>query len=237
VSPLRPPVIAGLTGDAGTSTLAAALHASDAGRVDGAADVLVCRSTEAPLQEAAAVACAPPGGQQPVLAVTLLAAAPERGAMAARLRALESRFHAVVVLPHVGRWHDLADSRVEAATVLAQPVEHLARPLRAYAAALRHLVAAVVGSGQLDRPVPPPVTRPRAVELWRGLRPVERSVPLRPILLARPAPAVLLPVAGRRRPDQPCGAPPRLRPHDPEPDDETLEADPAQATAAAGRAG
>jgi hypothetical protein len=188
----RPPVVVGLTGDAGAGTLAAALHARDGGRIRGsaaAADVLVCRSAEAPLRHAAALAL-PASGPRPVLAVTRDAATRVTGPVAAWLRALEPRFGAVVELPHVVRWHGAADAGGEAALVLAHSVEHLPRPLRAYAVALRLLVTAVAGSGLLDRPAPPVVSGPRTVELWRGLGSVERAVPLRPVLLAAPEPRV-----------------------------------------------
>ncbi len=209
MNPPRTPVIAGLTGGAGTSTLAAALHASDNGRASGTADVLVCRSAEASLRHAAALPGAPPG-PRPVLAVILDAAVPAPDALAARLRGLESRFGAVVLVPHVARWHGLSGPCADAAAVLAQPVEHLPLPLQPYAAAMRLLVAAMVRSGQLGRSAPPTVSRPRTVQLWHGLQPVERGVSLRS------------PRAGT------VSAIPTLRV--PEPDDDALEADLPRAT-------
>lgn len=217
MTPRRPPVIAGLTGGVGTSTLAAALHARDGGRIDGSdvrADLLVCRSDEASVRHAAALigrATSP----RPVLAVTLDTGWPVRGAPRAGFSALPSEFgsaeHPVdVAIPYVARWHGLVAPLDEAAAVLAQPAEHLPRPVRAYAGALQLLVAAVVGSGALDHPTPPAVTLgttgPCGVELWRGLRPVQRSIPPRPV---------------------PPG----------EPDDDALEADQLPAPVAVGRAG
>lgn len=225
---VRPPVVVGLTAGAGTSTLAAALHARDGGRFEGwsacAADVVVCPAAQAALRHAATLACAPLG-PRPLLAVTLGAA--DDDPMAAALQAVQRRFGAVVVFPRIDRWHDLADSRNDAAAVLAQPPDRLARPLRAYAYALRALVGAVLGSGLLDAPVPPLLTRPRT-ELLRAAprqveRPVERSAPFRPVLVAAPRPVVPVPV--------PVAA------TEPEPDDEALEAEPVRAGAAAGRAG
>jgi hypothetical protein len=232
VSALRPPVLTGLTGEAGTSTLAAALHARDTGRTGDrpvGADVLVCRPTEAALRQAAAVVCTPPDGLRPVLAVTLEPAGPGGGTLA-RLSALEPRFAAVVALPHVPEWRASTDPREEAARVLAQPVERLPRPLRAYAVALRHLVNAVVGSGLLTRAAPPSVTVPRSSEPWWGLRPVPRPAPPRPVLLHAPPRTVPIPLAGR---------PGALvsRPRATEPDDEMLEAEATGAVAVAGRAG
>jgi hypothetical protein len=88
------------------------------------------------------------------------------------------RFGAVVVLPHVSRWF-AGDARAEAAAVLAYPSERLPADVRAYAAALHRIVSALVGSGQLQRAVPPLVSRPVAVALWRGLPGAGAAVPRR----------------------------------------------------------
>jgi hypothetical protein len=86
------------------------------------------------------------------------------------------RFGAVVALPHVRRWC-AGDARAEAAAVLAYPPERLPPDVRGYAAALHRIVSALVGSGQLQRAVPPLVSRPATASLWRGLRPSELAVP------------------------------------------------------------
>jgi hypothetical protein len=72
--------------------------------------------------------------------------------------------------------------------VLAQGIEHMPRPLRAYAASLRQLTAAVLQTGCLGRPMSPAVPRPRTVELWRGLQPVEKTAMPRPTIVASPHP-------------------------------------------------
>ncbi|WP_219413308.1 hypothetical protein [Pseudonocardia nigra] len=219
VSRPRTPVIAGLSGDAGTSTLAAALHARDAGPLDGAADVIACRGTDAALRQAAVLAGAPTG-PHPVLAVLLEPGLPTDG-VATRLSALQPRFGAVVTLPHVGRWHGAPTPSEEAAAVLALPAHHVTRPLRAYAAALRLVVAAVVGSGLPARSAPPTLIRPRPTAPAHAPRVIRRAAPVRPARLLGPAPV-------RAEP---------LLPAAPEPDDDTLEADHLRSTAAAGRAG
>jgi hypothetical protein len=213
VSAVRPPVIAGLTAGAGTSTLAAALHARDGGllghRAAGEADVVVCGSSEASLREAGALACAP-SGPRPVLAV--VHAVPDASDVAGLVRRVRPRYGAVVVLPHVARWHGLAVPRDEAAAVLALPSDHLTSPVRVYAAALRTLVGALAGSGLLERTAPPLITRPQTVTLWRGLQPVERVAPTRPVRLGAVTP-------------------------EPELDDEAIEAGPVRPAVGAGRAG
>ena len=210
---LRVPVVVGLGRGVGTSTVAAALHAHEGTDRDTAADVVVCTDPE----QAAAVTPVR-SGRLPLLVVTGDGHAPAPG----RLWAVESRFGAVVLLPRVERWAGLAQPADELTTLLGQPYDHLARPLQDYAGALRLLAAALVRSGQLMVPTPPSVLRPRPVELWRGLLPVERTVPVRPVLLPRPTvlPAAVLPAAVLRRPDDSW-------------DDDTLEA----SGAVAGRAG
>jgi len=195
VTGVRRPVVTGISRGCGASTLAAALHTIDGGPLApgraGAADVLVCRSDEQSLRLAGTIACAPsdPG---PVLVLAGIAP----GIPAPPVP--PGRFTAVVALPHVRRWVG-ADPRAEAAAVLAYPPERLPADVRGYAAALLRVVSALVGSGRLQRPEPPLVTRPAA--LWRGLRP--------------PAPV------GRR--------PTHGRPVAVEPDDEALERQPVPA--------
>lgn len=161
---LRVPVVVGLGRGVGTSTVAAALHAHEGDERDPAADVVVCADP----QRAAAVVTGPTG-RLPLLAVT--------GAGHPRLRAVESRFGAVVLLPRVERWAGLVRPSDELALLLGQPYDHLPRPLQDYAGAMRLLAGALVRSGLLTDPAPPRVLRPRAVALWRGLHPVERPAP------------------------------------------------------------
>lgn len=194
---LRVPVVVGLGRGVGTSTVAAALHAREGDDRETAADVVVCAD---PARAAAVLTDR--AGRLPLLAVT--------GGGGARPRALESRFGVVVLLPRVGRWEGLARPSDELATLLGQPFDHLPRPLQDYTGAMRRLAAALVRSGQLTEPTPPPALRPRAAALWRGLRPVERTLPLRPVPVTTPP--------GARAPEDSW-------------DDETLEA------AGAGRAG
>lgn len=166
MSAVRRPVITGVTRGSGTSTLAAALHTIDGGLLPpgtaGEADVLVCRSDERSLRQAATLACAP-SGPRPVLVLAGVTPGVPTPPVA------PGHFGAVVALPHVRRWF-VADSRAEAAAVLAYAPERLPPDVRGYAAALHRVVAALGRSGQLQRAVPPLVSRPSAAALWRGLR-------------------------------------------------------------------
>lgn len=232
---LRPPLVAGLGPGLGTSTVAAGLHARDGGRWHGVADIVVCGDAGDALRCAGELA-AMPATTRPVLAVacTADAVAPP----AARLRALQRSAGAVVLLPHVPWWHGLAAPFDEAAAVLGQPAAQLPRPLQDYAAALRRLAAAVLRSGQLERPTPPAMATG-----YRGLRPVERCVggTPRPVPLAAAHPARPVPVATCSPPRGlragiPPVAPVRPPSIEPEPDDDALEAAGVLAAAVAGRA-
>ncbi|WP_232661791.1 hypothetical protein [Pseudonocardia sp. TRM90224] len=161
----------GLSRGSGASTLAAALHAVDAGHRDQHADVLACGAHPEALRLARVVAF-PPSGPRPVLAVV-----PVRGAEEPSLETLSHRFGAVVLLPHIPEWARASGPPADAALVLGRDVATLTPQLRVLADALRRIVAAVLGSGQLESAVPPMVIRPRPAVLWRGLQPVEREQP------------------------------------------------------------
>lgn len=155
VSGMRAPVVAGVGGGVGTTTVAVGLRGHDSGRVtgrrpDGSPDILICRGTLDSVRRAAAVLDESGTEPPPVLAVTLAGRVP-RGPLRARLELLEPDAAALVLLPHVRRWCTLTDPLAEVAQLLVEPVARLPRPLRAYAAALRELVAAVAASGRLAR--------------------------------------------------------------------------------------
>lgn len=179
---MRAPVIAGVAGGVGTSTVAVALRGRDAGRcvAGSAADVVVCRYSADSLYRTAAMADLL-SGARPVLAVTADAGSP--ASLQAMLRAIGPRFEDMVVLPHIARWRELTDPLAEAEALLTQPVERLPRLLRAYVAALLLLTAAVTGSGRLDRSEP---AMPRSVAHWPSEQPVERWVAPRPLRIAAP---------------------------------------------------
>jgi hypothetical protein len=201
VSTLRTPVVIGLHHRSGASTVATALHAHEGCEPERAADI-VCVGEHA-LSSALAL-ITPATGPRPILAV----GAGATGSGSAPLRALGSRFGAVVVIPHLTCWAGVPPPSDEIAVLLGMAPGHLPQPLQAYAAAMRDIAAAVVGSGQLRSGTPPMVLRPR---------PLTFPVPaIRPIPLGRrvaPAPPVQVTAAPRR----PAGPSPDL-------DDEALEA-------------
>lgn len=199
MSPMRVPVVVGLDRRVGTTTVAAGLHAQDAGHLEpgqrdsgqrdsgrhdsarraARADIVVCGSDAAALARAGSLVL-DPAGPRPVLAVA-------GHSVRARLHALGARFGSVVVMPQVLRWHDLGHPLDDVGTLLGQPPDHLPLPLRAYATALRAIATAVLASGQLEHPAAPATSRPSPVELRRGPYPAVRPAPTSP---PRAAPVV-----------------------------------------------
>lgn len=143
----RVPVVVGLRNRVGAGTVAAALHADEAGPGSMAADVAVCAGDDIALRRAESLCGAP------VLLVVLVDAGPPPSR--ARLRELGRRHGAVAVLPHVPHWAALADVPDEAAAVLARHPEELPPVLRAYAGELRQAVRALLCGGGLGRASPP----------------------------------------------------------------------------------
>lgn len=141
------PTVAGVAGGVGTTTVAAAIGGTDRGVFVGrAVDVLVCRATGDSLIRAghAARLVAQVTGRLPVLAVTAADAAGPSRPVTARLRLLEPNAAAVVVLPYVRRWREVAAPLDEARALLAVPRTDLSRSLRRYATAV-DVVTALTG--------------------------------------------------------------------------------------------
>lgn len=140
--------VAGVAGGVGATTIATALGAADRGVFVGrAVDVLVCRATGDSLIRAgrAAQVIAQITGQRPVLAVTAADARGPGRPVTTRLRLLQPHTSAVVVLPYVRRWRELATPLDEVRGLLAARPTELPRRLRRYADALRNLRIAVDG--------------------------------------------------------------------------------------------
>ena len=155
MSTLSAPRIAGVAGGVGTTTLATALRAYDRGR-EGArgVDVLACRATGQSLHQAATVVAwlADNGRPRPVLAVTSDQPGQLPNTARARLRMMEPRLAAVVVLPYVGHWREMSDPLTEAAMLSEFPAGELPRPLRSYGRTLATLTELVLRSGLLGGP-------------------------------------------------------------------------------------
>jgi len=147
----RIPVVGGLAGGVGTTTVARALHGRDLGRVCGPdllPDVVVTRDTAAGLAAAALVAPAP-GPGAPVLVLHPGTADPD----GIDADAAGPGWAAVVALPAVPGWARSADPWSDAAGVLTRPGPSAA--VRRYADAIGRIVTALTTSGRLDRPLTP----------------------------------------------------------------------------------
>jgi hypothetical protein len=194
MSGFRIPVVAGVSGGVGTSTVALALHARDGGTEIGSADVVVCRGTAESLSRAGRMSAMLGGGPPLVLAVTCGPA--RRGRIAALLAEAGPGWSAVVELPMVTRWLELDDPYAEVTDLLGTQRETLPRPVRAYATAIGRLARAVADSGRLSAPAP---------------RALVAAPPARPA----PRPLTALPAAGPHAtvpPDEPEAVVPGLRP-------------------------
>ena len=151
---IRAPWVAGVGGGVGTSTVAAAVGGRDRGVFTGrGVDVLVCRSTGESLIRAtrAAPCVAADGLGPPVLAVSHDARTGLSRPSAARLRLVEPHAAAVVLLPFVPRWREVASPLDEARDLLTRSPTGLPRPLREYAAAIGRLAAAITASPRFHR--------------------------------------------------------------------------------------
>jgi hypothetical protein len=152
--------VAGVAGGVGTTTVATAIGAVDRGVfVARPSEVLVCRATGDSLVRAgqAARIIAEATGRRPVLAVTAADAAGSSRPTAARLRLLGPHVTAVVMLPFVRRWRELAVPLDEVRGLLAVPPAELPRRLRSYAKAAHHLRAHLearssAAAGRVGRP-------------------------------------------------------------------------------------
>ncbi|ANY06254.1 hypothetical protein [Pseudonocardia sp. HH130630-07] len=149
----RIPVVGGLAGGIGTTSVSRALYARDLGVVSGSGvlpDVLLCRDTVSGLATAARIAPGPgagPGG--PVLAIHPRSAEPD----GVDADAAGTGWAAVVALPWVPGWSRSADPWADAAAVLGQKTPSAA--VRRYAEALGRIVDALVAGGRLDRSLVP----------------------------------------------------------------------------------
>ena len=173
---LEMPFVAGAGGGVGTSVVASALGAADAGlyRAGQPVHVLVCRLTMASIGDAQrAIAAAP---FPPVLAVVGdIPRAGLTGGMRGRLRMTEPLVPATVMVPYVTGWRDLADPWSAAAAWQQDP--RPPRPMRAFVGAIQQLAAAVT---PLLRPLTSPTVASMAPSAAPSAAPREFA-PLHPV--------------------------------------------------------
>ena len=139
---MRAPLVCGVAGGVGTTTIATALHGRDLGvYVGGPADIVVCRSTSSSVGAAHRVINAIPG--TPVLVVVADAPLRTPAPVKARARMVEPHLAALVWMPYVEQWRHTDDALTHAKAVSSHP-DGMPKWLHPWAAALHQLGTAVL---------------------------------------------------------------------------------------------
>jgi len=138
---VRAPLVCGVAGGVGVTTIAAALRAQDGGVYHGGpADVVVCRSTSSSVGAAHRVINAIPGA--PVLVVVADGPLRTPAPVKARVRMVEPHLAGLVWMPYVEQWRHTDDALKHAAAVTSHP-DGMPKWLQPWAAALHQLGTAV----------------------------------------------------------------------------------------------
>ena len=166
----RAPILAGVTGGVGASTVGVVLGCGDRGRFQPgvSVDVLVCRSTAASVAAAVTAVQSAPG--RPVLLVVADAPGKPPKTATARMRMVEAHTTAVIYLPWVEQLRD-ADTPAHdlAAAVRAVETPKWALPARAAFTELLDALVPLLRAPDPNqrrvptspgRPVPPPAHPP-----------------------------------------------------------------------------
>lgn len=139
---MRAPLVCGVAGGVGTTTIATALHARDLGvYCGGPADIVVCRSTSSSVGAAHRVINAIPGA--PVLVVVADGPLWTPAPVKARARMVEPHLTALVWMPYVEQWRHTDDALKHAKAVSSHP-DGMPKWLHPWAAALGQLGKAVL---------------------------------------------------------------------------------------------
>lgn len=140
---MRAPLVCGVAGGVGTTTIAVALHARDGGVYQGGpADIIVCRTTSTSV--AAAHQAVNTVGGQPVLVVVADAPLRTPAPVRARLRMVQPHITALVAMPYVPAWREIDQALAQARLILRVPCEQVPKWLRPWATALRQIMDAVL---------------------------------------------------------------------------------------------
>lgn len=139
---MRAPLVCGVAGGVGTTTIAAALQARDVGVYRGGqADIVVCRSTTISVGAAHRVVGLVPG--KPVLVVVADGPLRTPAPVKARLTMVEPHITALVRMPYVEHWRQIDNAFAQAAAVLRE-ADRVPKWLAPWAAALKQLIDAVL---------------------------------------------------------------------------------------------
>ena len=150
---VRAPLVCGVAGGVGATTIAAALGARDLGVYHGGtADIVVCRSTSMSVGAAHRVVNAIPG--KPVLVEVADGPLRTPGAVKARVTMVGPHVAAVVWMPYVEHWRQIDDAIAQAVAAPRHP-DAVPKWLQSWAAALNQVAEAVLPL--LDRAPSAPV--------------------------------------------------------------------------------
>ena len=139
---MRAPLVCGVAGGVGTTTIATALHGRDLGvYCGGPADIVVCRSTSSSVGAAHRVINAIPGA--PVLVIVADGPLRTPAPVKARARMVEPHLTALVWMPYLEQWRHTDDALKHAKAVSSHP-DGIPKWLQPWAAALRQLGTAVL---------------------------------------------------------------------------------------------
>lgn len=139
---MRAPLVCGVAGGVGATTIAAALRARDLGVYrGGTADIVVCRSTSMSVGAAHRVVNAVPG--KPVLVVVADGPLRTPAAVKARLTMVGPHVAALVWMPYVEHWRQI-DTVLEQAVAVPRHPDSVPRWLRPWATALMQVADAVL---------------------------------------------------------------------------------------------
>lgn len=140
---MRAPLVCGVAGGVGTTTIVAGLQARDLGVYrSGPVDIVVCRSTSTSVAAAHRVVNTVPG--KPVLVVVPDGPLRTPAAARARLTMVGPHITALVAMPYVQRWREIDTALEQAGLVLRVPPEQVPKWLRPWLAALKQIVDAVL---------------------------------------------------------------------------------------------
>ncbi|MGH3827343.1 MAG: hypothetical protein ACRDQX_09245 [Pseudonocardiaceae bacterium] len=140
---MRRPLVCGVAGGVGTSTIAAALHAQDGGVYhDGPADIIVCRTTSTSITLAHRVVSTVTG--MPVLVVVADGPLRPPPAVRARLTMVRPHITALVAMPYIPHWREIDEALEQAKLVTRVPRDQVPKLLRPWTAALLQLGDAVL---------------------------------------------------------------------------------------------
>lgn len=160
---MRHPLVAGVSGGVGTTTVAAALAATDCGvyRAGQPVDAVVCRDTVVSLGVAHRAINAVPG--KPLLVVVASTSNATPKAASARIEMVKPHVSAVVHVPFVMRWREVTDPWAQASNVLRYP-EAVPKWLRPFAQSMQQLYDTLLAHLRSTQHTPAPPSPPSGTQ-------------------------------------------------------------------------